>query len=128
MGILTGDTGKMSNLLKKKQIRHGLAGRLKTVRKEKALSQFDLASALHVTQGLVSQYESAQVEISLIVLLDLCGVLGCSADYLLGLDVPHDDTPRGRLMAAFEKLGESPQKVIVAGIEAIVKELREAQK
>lgn len=104
--------------LREKQVRSMLARRLKEVRMAKGLGQEDLAKALDVTQGLVSQYESGTVPIVLSMVLDICDVLGCSLDYLLGREHQYTVTPIGRMTTAFSKLASDDQGLMITVMEA----------
>lgn len=73
----------------------GFGARLKAAREARGLSQLALARLLpgEVSQGAVSYWESDRNTPSAENLRDLCQVLGCSADGLLGLAA---DAPRAR--------------------------------
>ena len=60
--------------------------RLKELRKEKSLSQADLARILGVTRQSISAYEVGQAEPPTSKLILLAQILGTTVDYLLGLD------------------------------------------
>lgn len=54
-------------------------------REQLGLSQMDLAQAMHIAQGRISQWESgARTQMSLQNLRSLARALGVSADYLIG--------------------------------------------
>ena len=69
--------------------------RLRMLRKEKHLSQQQVADALGITRTAYNKYESGVITPSR-RLSALCDLYGVSADYLLGKDgqsaAPHDDT------------------------------------
>ena len=108
----------MPDPMKEKQRKAMVARRLAEVRKQKGMSQFELAEAMNCTQGLISKYEAVQANVHLNTLIDICDVLGCSLDYLLGRDVVYDTSLRGRVLKALEILPESKQRMIVAMVEA----------
>lgn len=108
----------MPDTLKEKQRKAMVARRVAKVRKQKGLTQHDLAEAMGCTQGLISQYEAGQSNLSLSILIDICDVLGCSIDYLLGREVMYDTSLRGRILKALEGLPESKQRMIVTMVEA----------
>ncbi len=60
--------------------------RLKYLRKQKGLSQIQLAERLSVTRALISSYESSLRYPSLDMLIKLSYSFHVSTDYLLGLD------------------------------------------
>lgn len=107
----------MSESLKDKQRRSMIARRILEIRKSKGLNQYDLAKLLECTQSLISQYESGTAKVTLDITMDMADVLGCSMDYLLGRDAQYDESGRGRLYKAFEKLSSNKQAMIVAMIE-----------
>ena len=63
----------------------GFGERLKTLRLEAGLSQPQLASALGVSNGIISIWENNVNEPKISYLLRICQIFHVSADYLLGL-------------------------------------------
>jgi len=59
--------------------------KLKEARKQKGLTQKDIAHVLDVSQSNVSNYEKGNYHLSSEQIIKLVTVLECSADYLLGL-------------------------------------------
>lgn len=59
--------------------------KLKQARKDKGLTQIDIARELNVTQSNVSNYEKGNYKLNSDQIVKLVKVLECSADYLLGL-------------------------------------------
>ena len=59
--------------------------RLKLLRKEKGVSQKEVANAIGVTLSADSNYEQGIREPSNQILINLCKYYNVSADYLLGL-------------------------------------------
>lgn len=59
--------------------------RLKLLRKEKGVSQKDVAKEIGVTLSAYSNYEQGIREPSNQILINLCKYYNVSADYLLGL-------------------------------------------
>ncbi len=53
-------------------------------RKEKGLTQRELAKALGVTQASITQYESGARKPDIVKLKKLAAILGCTTDQLLG--------------------------------------------
>jgi len=60
------------------------AERLKNLRKEKGLSQTELANALNLTQRKISYLETGQFEPDLEILWMVSDYFGVSCDYLIG--------------------------------------------
>lgn len=101
-----------------KQLRYNVAQRIKEVREGKGISQCDLARDMDVTQGLVSQYENGNSPVQLMTVLDICDVLGCSVDYLMGREVHHEVTTIGRMVDAFSSLKVDDQQLLIVMTEA----------
>ena len=59
---------------------------LKTVRKEKGLSQAQLGAMVGVTKAVISKYENAQSYPGYDVLIKLASTFKVSTDYLLGVE------------------------------------------
>lgn len=64
--------------------------RIATLRKERHLTQAQLADRLGVSRTLIVGYESEQVKLSTHRLEQLCQIFSVSADYLLGRTVTRD--------------------------------------
>ena len=62
------------------------AENLKQLRKEKGISQKDVAKAIGVTISAYSNYEQGLREPSNQILVSLCKYYDVTADYLLGLE------------------------------------------
>ena len=107
----------MPDILKEKQRKAMVARRFAEVRKQKGMNQFDLAEAMGCTQGLISKYEAGQANIHLNTLIDICDVLGCSLDYLLGREVVYDTSLRGRALKALEVLPGDKQNMVLVMLE-----------
>ncbi len=61
---------------------------LKTLRKERNISQADIANELGIKPAAVSKYETGRVPLSEETIAKLCQMLDVSADTLLGLSAP----------------------------------------
>lgn len=61
---------------------------LKTLRKQRNISQADIASELGIKPAAVSKYETGRVPLSEDSIEKLCTILHVSADELLGLPTP----------------------------------------
>ncbi len=62
-----------------------IGARLASLRKERGITQVDLAAALGVSQPVISEYESGSIPLRAEQLLVLARLLRVSADVLLGL-------------------------------------------
>lgn len=58
--------------------------RLKELRKEKGLSQLQLATDLHTTQNTISRYETGEREPGIAELIKIADYFNVSVDYLIG--------------------------------------------
>ena len=63
-----------------------LGKKLRIIRKDRCISQKELAEGLKVSQSVVSQWESGEVMPTVENLYGICKILKCSSDLLLGLD------------------------------------------
>lgn len=61
------------------------ASRLKELRKEKELTQLQLAKKLNVSKQNISDWENGKSETSFEILINIAKFFGVSTDYLLGL-------------------------------------------
>jgi len=103
--------------------RASLARRLKEVRESKGMAQYDLSRATEIAQPTISQYEAGNIALDLFTLVRLCKGLGCSLDYLLGLDVEFDtNNPKGQLLQAFSKMSLDEQKIHADLTEYLVRD------
>ena len=99
--------------------------RIRTLRKNRGMSQEKLADILGVTKQTVSQYERSVRKPDVLTIEALCDIFNVSADYLLGmadltvrfvgendlfkLDAPEDPI-RKRCLNYLEKLNEAGQQ------------------
>lgn len=103
--------------------------RLRELRKEKNLSQADVAKLLGVTQQAVGNYESGSRDPDTATLTKLAGYFDCSVDYLLGrtdirkfsLDIENIAAMRSKELEGYEELPDDAKKML----QAIVKEYYE---
>jgi len=77
-----------------------LSDKIRLLRRSQNLTQRDLAEKIGIAQAYISEIESGKKKPSIPVLERLCDTLGCSADFLLGIDVPKSprklqETPAG---------------------------------
>lgn len=67
--------------------------RIKYLRKQKRLSQSDLARLLGKTLRTVQKYESGEIEVSVACAFQISELLNVSPAYLLGIELRHPTTP-----------------------------------
>ena len=58
--------------------------RLKTLRKERSMTQQELADALGLSKSTVAYYEAGRRAPNIKMIHKICDFFGCSTDYLLG--------------------------------------------
>lgn len=97
--------------------------RLRSKREEMGLSQKDVAAKIGITPGAYQNYEYGK-EISSGRLVQICAVLECSPNWLLGYHdqgqyLASDSLLLKQLRAAFDNLNESGQKEAVRRVEEL---------
>ena len=70
--------------------------RIRSLREDRDLTQFDLAEYLKMSQTGYSKYETGQNDIPLYVLIKLSAYYNTSIDYLLGLTDEYSPYPRSK--------------------------------
>lgn len=63
-----------------------IGARIESLRKQKKLTQSELADMLHTSQSNIGHWENNRRAVSQDKLVDLADILGVSTDYLLGRD------------------------------------------
>lgn len=104
--------------------RKAVGSRIKALRKDKKLSQKELAAPIGARYQVLNTYESGLVTPPAEMLVKLADALGTSVDYLLTCN-PLDDAKLGssRLYGRFqalEGLAEADREAIIKVIDAIV--------
>lgn len=100
--------------------------RLASLRKEKGITQKELAERLDVTQSVVSDYENGVMRLHGEVIAQLTSILGVSADELLGLKpetqsaVAMKNRRLARRLHAIERLSKRDQDALLRTIDAFV--------
>lgn len=104
-----------------------LGKRIKALRKEKKLTQEDIAKKLNISVAALSRYETGAFEPkSLALILDLANLYNVSTDYLLGKsdarnpEVDFDKLDIGLSSKTYEGLTDSQKKQIKKLITVIV--------
>lgn len=67
---------------------NNFSDKIRLLRQSQRLTQKELAQHIGVAQPYIAEIESGKKKPSTHVLEKLCDALGCSADFLLGIDVP----------------------------------------
>lgn len=99
--------------------------RILDLRKAAGMKQMDLASRLNVTQQALSRYEKGERDIGTEEIRRLCGIFGCTADYLLGFsDFPTPAVSRedAELLAAWHAAPPEIRAIIDTALAPYQKE------
>lgn len=107
-----------------------LGQRIARLRREKGMTQAELAERLKVSQPVVSDYENDVIRLPVDVVVQIAALLAASTDELLGIKAP---TARSsgdsssiknrrlyRRMQEIEKLPRRDQEVLLRTIEAFI--------
>jgi len=103
-----------------------LGERLAHIRKEKGVTQVELANRVGIVQNLVSAYECGRLRLQAEMAIRFAKALGVSADELLGLKKPAQEagTARNRRLRRsvqeIEKLPRRDQEALLRTIEAFL--------
>lgn len=79
---------------------------LKALRKDRGLSQEELAARLHVVRQTISKWEKGLSVPDAEMLLRLAEVLDTTVSRLLGAEVPEDEADRDRLAEQLSRINE----------------------
>ena len=79
---------------------------LKALRKDRGLSQEELAVRLNVVRQTISKWEKGLSVPDAAMLIRLAEVLDTTVSYLLGADVPEDEADRDRLAEQLARINE----------------------
>ena len=93
--------------------------RIKELRAANNMKQIELAKRLNCSPTTVSNWEVNIREIDAPTIRALCGVFGCSSDYLLGLsDIPNWDlTPEEEsLLLAWRRCDDRARDMVVVAL------------
>lgn len=86
--------------------------RLARLRRERGLTQVELAAQIDVSQPVLSDYERGTLRLHGQLIVQLAGILGVSADELLGLEKPRTGSaaPNRRLLRRLQQLEKLPKR------------------
>lgn len=94
---------------------------IKYFRKLRKLTQEQLAEALDLSVGFISQLERGITKMSLDTLIDLCDILDCSSSDILGLSqYSHNDTISYDFFSLYKKLPVREQHLFYHMLEAYI--------
>jgi transcriptional regulator with XRE-family HTH domain len=101
--------------------------RIARLRREKGLTQAELAQRLRVSQPVVSDYENNVIRLPADVVVQIAEILDASTDELLGMKQPATRSDGGiknrrlyRRMQEIEKLPRRDQEALLRTIEAFI--------
>ncbi len=103
-----------------------LGGRIARLRREKGLTQIELAERLHVSQPVISDYENDVIRLLADTVAQIAGILGASTDELLGLKAPSGvsggikNRRLYRRLQQIEQLPRRDQEALLRTIEAFI--------
>ena len=104
-----------------------IGARIARLRRDKGMTQTELAEALGVSQPVVSDYENDVIKVSGEMVIQLAQVLGSSADEILGLEKlaranngPIKNRRLYRQLQNIEKLPKRDQQALLRTIDAFL--------
>lgn len=101
---------------------HVIGSRIKARRRSLGRTQDNLAEALSVSVGYVSQLERGVAKINLDTLSAVSGWLGCSmAELLTGADAGREDYLSGEISLLSERMDEKQKRLFLEIGESILK-------
>ena len=110
----------------KTETRESLGARIAQLRKDRGMTQAELAERLAVSQPVVSDYENDVIRMPADVVVELAEILGVSADQILGLkaDTKKNGAVKNRRLLrqvqAMDKLSKRDQQALLRTIEAFL--------
>lgn len=103
--------------------------RLKKLRDENNVSQFDLSNYLGISQQALSKWENEKTEPDNESLVKIANYFNVSTDYLLGnseskqIEKPYDNDLEKVLFSKAKDLSDSDKKAVLGIIEALKKDI-----
>lgn len=106
-----------------------LGQRLARLRRERGITQVELAEQLDLTQALISQYEREEVRLHGELIVELAEILGVSGDELLGIEKRKRDAGMKnrrlvRYMREIDQLPKRDQRALLRTIDTFIKGAR----
>ena len=102
-----------------------LGRRIQKARKEKGLTQQELADLSHVSLKHVQGYERGVKNPSFEVLRAFCKVLNLSLDSLMNLDLPEDEQAANDMRQLYLSCPPAARKVLLNSARVLADELKE---
>ena len=110
----------------KTEAQETLGARIAGLRKDRGMTQAELAERLKVSQPVISDYENDVIRIPADVVVELARILNASTDEILGLkaDIPRNGTIKNsrllRQVQAIDKLSKRDQEALLRTIDAFL--------
>lgn len=106
-----------------------LGEKITKLRKEKKLSQIDIANAIGVSRDAISKYERGDIVPSVDNAKKMANVLGVSLDYLVSEEEQQEaiDNRMVKRIKELQKLSEADQLSILSVIDAFVRDAKTKQ-
>ena len=100
------------------------AERLTTVRKQKKISQDELAKAIGVHAPVIGRYERGEVKPSIEVAYKIASVLGVSLDFLVGFSEQLIDKEMLSRISDIQNLTDNDRKHLFAMMDAFLRDAK----
>lgn len=98
--------------------------RLAEIRKEKGLSQGELADKIDSTAITIGRYERDEVKPSIEVAAKIANALEVSLDYLAGINDLHLNKETTQRILDIQKLNDKDQQLIFSTIDALLRDAK----
>lgn len=118
--------GRPGSEIRRDQEVAAVAANLRRIRKERGVTQVELAAKLGVPQQMVSDYERGKLRLHAQAIIKVARLLGTSADQLLGLEKPRsaaasvESTKFLKRLRRMEQLSRRDQQALLRTIDAFL--------
>lgn len=108
-----------------------MGGRIKEQRMKMGMTQEELAEKMFTTKMTISHYENDQTDIKGSVIVEIAGILGTTAGYLLNSEIAVNDVDEQmkEMMEIFRGLGNDEiRRVAIEQVKLLIKTLELSKK
>ena len=108
-----------------------MGGRIKEQRMKMGMTQEELAEKMFTTKMTISHYENDQTDIKGSVIVEIAGILGTTAGYLLNSEIAVNDVDEQmkKMMEIFRGLGNDEiRRVAIEQVKLLIKTLELSKK
>ena len=108
-----------------------MGGRMKEQRIKAGMTQEQLAEMMCTSKAAISQYENNKVDIKGSVIVEIAGILGTTAGYLLNSEIAVNDVDEQmkEMMEIFRGLGNDEiRRVAIEQVKLLIKTLELSKK